>query len=51
MEERRSCENCGNARCANSLVAFFWDECVESGFTKHWRPKPETDKKEKASDA
>ncbi len=37
----RSCENCGNTRCANSLVAFFWDECVESKFTKHWRPKEE----------
>lgn len=37
--ERRSCENCGNTACANSLVAFFWDECVESKFTKHWRPK------------
>lgn len=37
----RSCENCGNVRCANSLVAFWWDECVESKFTKHWRPKKE----------
>lgn len=37
--EKRSCENCGNVRCSNSLVAFWWDECVESGFTKHWRPK------------
>lgn len=37
--ERRSCENCGNAACASSLVAVHWDECVESGFTKNWRPK------------
>lgn len=41
MENKRSCENCGNARCANSLVAFFWDECVQSKFQKHWRPKQE----------
>ncbi len=39
--ERRSCENCGNAACANGLVAVHWDECVESKFTKHWRPKNE----------
>lgn len=38
---RRSCENCGNVRCANSLIAVFWDECVKSGFTKHWMPKDE----------
>lgn len=37
--ERRSCENCGNAACANSVIAIHWDECVESKFTKHWRPK------------
>lgn len=36
---RRLCENCGNVRCANSLIAVFWDECVGSGFTKHWKPK------------
>lgn len=35
----RSCENCGNARCSNSLVAFWWDECVDSMFTQHWTPK------------
>jgi hypothetical protein len=39
--ERRSCENCGNVRCANSLLAFWWDECVESNFEKHWIPKIE----------
>ena len=27
-EQKRSCENCGNLRCANSIIAFFWDECV-----------------------
>lgn len=25
---KRSCENCGNMRCANSIIAFWWDECV-----------------------
>ncbi len=39
-EERRCCENCGNARCANSPVAYLWDYCVADGFTKYWRPKP-----------
>jgi len=38
-EEKRSCENCGNLRCANSAVAFFYDECVASKYTKHWKPK------------
>ena len=40
-EQKRSCENCGNTRCANSVVAYNWDECVSSDFTKHWTPKPE----------
>lgn len=40
-EHTRSCENCGNTRCANSFVAFWWDECVKSGFEKHWMPKQE----------
>lgn len=35
----RSCENCGNTWCANSPVAYFWDQCVKDGFTGHWRPK------------
>lgn len=39
-EGERSCENCGNTRCANSVVAYHWDECVDSNFTKHWTPKP-----------
>lgn len=38
--EKRSCENCGTRRCADSPVAFYWDICVESGFTKGWTPKP-----------
>lgn len=36
---KRTCENCGNSKCSNSVIAIFWDECVKSGFTKHWRPK------------
>ena len=38
-EPKRCCENCGNTRCANSLVAYWWDECVDSNFEKHWLPK------------
>ncbi len=38
-DEKRSCENCGNAACANSLVAIHYDECVKSGFAEHWKPK------------
>ena len=38
-ELKRSCENCGNTRCANSFVAFWWDECVQSNFEKHWMPR------------
>ena len=38
-EYPRCCENCGNSRCANNVVAIHWDECVDSGFQKHWRPK------------
>jgi len=38
-ELTRSCENCGNLRCANSMVAFWWDECVKSNFEKHWMPR------------
>ena len=38
-EGERSCENCGDTRCANSAVAYNWDECVDSNFTKHWVPK------------
>ena len=40
-EGERSCENCGDTRCANSADAYNWDECVSSDFTKHWTPKPE----------
>jgi len=40
-EGERGCENCGNTRCANSAVAYNWDACVDSNFTKHWRPKEE----------
>ena len=40
-ELKRCCENCGNLRCANSVVAFYWDECVKSNFEKHWMPKGE----------
>jgi len=40
-EQKRCCENCGNLRCANSLVAFWWDECVDTDFEAHWMPKEE----------
>lgn len=40
-EGERSCENCGNTRCANSIVAFYWDRCVDSNFEKYWMPKKE----------
>ena len=39
MSENRSCENCGNAACANSFIAFNYDDCVESKYTRHWKPK------------
>ena len=39
VELKRSCENCGNLRCANSVVAYWWDECVDSNFEKHWMPQ------------
>ena len=39
MTEERSCENCGNAACTNSIVAFYYDDCVESHFSRHWKPK------------
>lgn len=45
----RSCENCGNTRCASSPVAFYWDDCVASGFTRHWKPKPDTSTKTEAA--
>ena len=37
--EKRSCENCGTRRCAESRVAFYWSICIESNFTKGWTPK------------
>ena len=40
-KERRSCENCGNTKCANSPVAYLWDYCIMDNFTKYWKPKPE----------
>lgn len=27
-ELKKCCENCGNIRCASSVVAYWWDECV-----------------------
>ena len=45
-ELKKRCENCGNLRCANSIVAYWWDECVESNFEKHWMPLPEQPKGE-----
>lgn len=38
-EERRCCENCGNVKCSNRIVAIWWKECLESNFTRHWTPK------------
>ncbi len=38
-QEKRGCENCGNIACANSIIAIHYDECVESGYSKHWKPK------------
>lgn len=32
--EKRCCENCGRTACANSIVAYLWDYCVEDNFTK-----------------
>ena len=38
-ELKRSCENCGNRICATSLVAIRYDECIQTGYKKHWRPR------------
>lgn len=38
-EIKRSCENCGNQRCANSVVAYNYDECIRTDCQKHWKPK------------
>jgi len=43
-ELKKCCENCGNIRCASSVVAYWWDECVESNFENHWMPLPEPPK-------
>ena len=42
-QEKRGCENCGNDACAQGMIAFNWDECVESNFTKHWKPQNESE--------
>ena len=39
MEEKRNCENCGNTACSGSVVAYNYDDCVESNYTRHWKPK------------
>ena len=38
-EGKRCCENCGRTECANSVIAFLWDLCVEDNFTKYWKQK------------
>jgi hypothetical protein len=43
-EESHSCENCGNIQCANSPIAYHWDECVDTNFTKHWIPRTQPPK-------
>ena len=50
MEEKRCCENCGRTSCANNIIAFLWDLCVEDGFTKYWMPKEETDMEVREND-
>ena len=40
----RCCENCGNWKCANSVVAYYWDECVDTNFEAHWMPKEEAER-------
>lgn len=45
-KEERCCENCGNEACANSVVAYLWDLCVESDFQKYWRPKKKEEETE-----
>lgn len=39
MDIERCCENCGNEFCANSVVAVWWDQCVDDSFTTHWKPR------------
>ncbi len=39
INEKKSCENCGNERCKNMIVAVLYDECVESNYEKYWKPK------------
>lgn len=38
-EQKRSCETCDNTRCATSLVAIRYDECIRTGYQTHWRPR------------
>lgn len=47
MEEKRCCENCGRLSCANSMVAYLWNLCVEDGFTKYWMPKEKAEGQER----
>lgn len=36
---KKSCENCGNLKCQNMMVAVLYDSCLESGYEKFWKPK------------
>lgn len=35
---KKNCENCGNTRCKNMIVAALYDECLESNYEKYWKP-------------
>ena len=36
---KKSCENCGNSKCQNMMVAVLYDACLESEYEKFWKPK------------
>lgn len=38
MTGKKCCENCGNYRCSQSVVAIYYDYCYGDGM-KYWMPK------------
>ncbi len=38
-DSAKCCENCGNLYCQYMMVAVLYDECLESGYEKHWMPR------------
>lgn len=47
---KKSCENCGNQKCKNMMVAVLYDACLKSDYERFWQPQTNADRIRAMSD-